>query len=400
MGRKLSSGRRRVPWLLTALVLSIQGQAAKAASDPIRIPIVYVTRGYPAPQPPSRVDISPANAGLAGARLGIAEINTAGAFLGYRFELQSVNLDAGQSPDDALRKSKIVIADLKAEDLKKLAALPAAEGALILDMRTRTDRLRQEDCRANTFHLLPSNAMRTDALAQYLIFKRWKKWFLLKGTGPEDPEYAADIERSAKRYGARIVDTRTYAYSGGARRVDTGYQQIQSQMPLATADVAEHDIVFLADTRDAFGDYLPYETTSPRPVVGTQGLVATAWSAAFQEYSALQMQARFERAYKRPMLEADYGGWLAARIVGEAVIRSRRVEAKALAGFVRSPDFSVAAFKGQALTFRPWDQQLRQPVPLSTSKMVVSMSPQDAFLHPGYLTDSLGFDAPETKCHL
>ena len=67
--------------------------------------------------------------------------------------------------------------------------------------------------------------------------------------------------------------------------------------------------------------------------------------------------------------------------------------------FLRSPRFEVAGFKGQGLTFRAWDQQLRQPVLLATPLMVVSMSPQAAFLHPKYLTDTLGFDEPETQCH-
>ena len=69
-----------------------------------------------------------------------------------------------------------------------------------------------------------------------------------------------------------------------------------------------------------------------------------------------------------------------------------------IAKFMKSPAFNVAGFKGQALTFRSWDHQLRQPVLLATPLMVVSMSPQEGYLSPDYLTDTLGFDKPETEC--
>jgi ABC transporter substrate binding protein (PQQ-dependent alcohol dehydrogenase system) len=100
------------------------------------------------------------------------------------------------------------------------------------------------------------------------------------------------------------------------------------------------------------------------------------------------------------MTERDYSGWLAVRIVGEAVIRSGKTGRADLKAFLRSDRFQVAGFKGQALTFRHWDQQLRQPVLLAHDLMVTSISPQNGFLHPKYLTDTLGFDEPETKCHL
>ena len=364
--------------------------------------IGYVAGAYPAPESLSLVQITPADAGEAGARLALDEIAITGRFLDRSYAMDVLHLAVGKPIAEQLRpvlaRTKLLVADLEPADLLAVADMPEAKDALILDMRTRDDALRAENCRRNTFHLLPSTAMRTDTLGQYLVAKRWTRWFVLQGTTPDDAAYAADVARSAKRFGAKVVETRPYAYDAGSRRVDTGYQQIQAQMPIATRNAPAYDALVVADRDDVFGDYLPYATTEPRPVVGTQGLVATAWSPAFQEYSALQMQHRFEVAAKRPMIEADYGGWLALRTIGEAVIRSGKASAGDLAAFLRSPAFEVAGFKGQGLSFRPWDQQLRQPVLLATPLMVVSMSPQQAFLHPKFLTDTLGYDAPETRC--
>jgi ABC transporter substrate binding protein (PQQ-dependent alcohol dehydrogenase system) len=171
-------------------------------------------------------------------------------------------------------------------------------------------------------------------------------------------------------------------------------------MPLATQVGSDYDVLFVADETDLFGDYLPYNTFDARPVVGTQGLIAAAWTPAFQSYSALQMQHRFQLFAHRQMTERDYGGWLAVSIVGDAVMRGNTTSPAGIRAYLRSGRFLIAGFKGQGLTFRTWDQQLRQPVLIAQPLMVISMSPQNGFLHPGNTADTLGFDQPETQCRL
>ena len=400
-------GRAGEVGLLTLLLLlgvSRSVHAAAAGGAPRSFPIVYVSEAYPEPRiMPSLLETHPADEGLAGAREGIGEINTTGKFLGWNFKLYVETLPAGADMAAQARRlfsrgPLVIVADLHADDLLKLADAPAAKGSLIIDMRTTDDSLRQQDCRSGIFHVLPNQAMRADALAQFLVEKRWTRWFLLQGPTPQDAVYAADVRRSATRYGARIVADRSYDYNPGSRRSDTGYQQIQTQMPLATQIGSDYDVLFVADETDLFGDYLPYNTFAARPVVGTQGLVAAAWTPAFQSYSALQMQHRFELFAHRAMTERDYGGWLAVSIVGEAVMRGRQRSPAGMRAYLRSDRFLVAGFKGQGLTFRSWDQQLRQPVLIAQPLMVISLSPQSGFLHPGNTTDTLGFDQPETQC--
>src|SRR3546814_7377292 len=118
--------------------------------------------------------------------------------------------------------------------------------------------------------------MLADGLALYLLWKRWTDWFLVVGAGPDDKLFADALRRAAKRFNAEIVAERGYDADPGARRSDTGHVQIQKQMPAFTQDVA-YDVLVVADMRDAFGQYLPYRTWLPRPVVGTQGLVPLDW---------------------------------------------------------------------------------------------------------------------------
>ena len=76
------------------------------------------------------------------------------------------------------------------------------------------------------------------------------------------------------------------------------------------------------------------------------------------------------------------------------------VHAAAIAEFIKSPDFEIAAFKGVPLTLRDWNLQLRQPILLADGRTVVSVSPQEGFLHQTSELDTLGYDRPETACRL
>ena len=112
------------------------------------------------------------------------------------------------------------------------------------------------------------------------------------------------------------------------------------------------------------------------------------------------MQARFMKLFARRMTARDMQAWTAVRMIGEAAARTRSTDPKTVLDFLKGPDFALAAFKGQRLTLRDWNLQLRQPVLLSDGRMIVSVSPQEGFLHQFSELDTLGIDRPETKCRL
>jgi len=403
----------RAAWLVALLVLSVVAGTAIAdpkagdqdAPPPLSTTIVYLTKDYNEPPPLSLVDKIVTDKGIQGARIALEENNRTGRLIGQHYDLLETLLGRDGDPVDKAKEllaagHRLIVADLEAADLLAVADLPEAGDALIFDVRTSDDTLRQEQCRNNVFHVPPNWAMRADALAQYLMWKRWRRWVLIVGKSPADEAYAAAMRRAATRFGAKIVAERPYTFEAGSRRTDTGHQQIQSQMPLLTQGVPDHDVIVVADEADVFGDYLLFRTYEPRPVVGTHGLVAVAWHRAFEEYAGTQMQNRFEKKAGRIMLERDYTAWLAARIIGEAVTRTGKNDPATVRGYILSDKFEVAGFKGQGMNFRAWDLQLRQPILIAGPRALVSISPQEGFLHPKFLTDTLGFDQPESKCRL
>lgn len=370
------------------------------------VPIVYLGKEYEEPLPLSYSEKPVFDKGIQGARLIIKEANQAGRFVGYAFELVEArvpeNADVVAKAKEILAKGDaFIIADLEPKDLLAVADLPEAKNSIIMNIRSSADSLRQEDCRANVLHVIPSYAMRADALGQYLIWKKWPRWFVMQGNTPSDQDYVAMIKRAAARFGGQVVGDKVYDLPPGARNTDSGYQQVQGQIPMETQAAPEHDVVWVVNSDQGFGDYLMYRTYLPRPVVGTQGLQAIAWDPSYTEYGAMHLQDALPKLAKRPPTERDYTAWLGGRAMTDGVMRSGEITPPKVKAYLLSDQFRLEGFKGQAMTFRPWDQQLRQPIILGGGTRVpVSVSPQEGFLHPDNLTDSLGFDQPETKCKL
>lgn len=391
-------------WLAAApRAVAIPEAPAEAAPGALVTKVLYVGKRYPEPAPLSLLDKVLTDEGVQGARLAIKENNMTGRLVEQHFELVEVvakeNEDIVPMVKAQLASGQgLIVADLEPSDLLAVADLPEAKGAVIFNVRSSSDELRQQDCRVNVFHIIPNWAMRADALAQYLSWKKWRRWFVVYGTTPGDKEYLAAIRRAAQKFGAKIVLEREYEFDAGSRRTDSGHQQIQTQMPLLTQGAPEYDVIFVSDVGEAFGDYLLFRTYEPRPVVGSQGLQAVAWHRSFEQYAGTQLQNRFEKQSKRFMTERDFTSWLGVRVVGEAVTRTGKNEPDEINAYILSKDFEVAGFKGVGLTFRSWDHQMRQPVLLSGPRTLVSISPQDGFLHQKFLTDTMGFDEPETKC--
>jgi ABC transporter substrate binding protein (PQQ-dependent alcohol dehydrogenase system) len=294
----------------------------------------------------------------------------------------------------------LVITDLPAAAVLKAADAGRPRGLLFFNAGATDDRLREEDCRANVVHVAPTRSMLADGLAQYLVWKRWSRWLLVAGSHPDDKLFADALRRAAARFGAKIVQERVFEDTGGARRTDSGIVQVQRQMPLFTQQAPAYDVLVAADESQVFAAYLPYRTWDPRPVAGSAGLVPASWDPSHDQWGAVQLQNRFVKRFARPMSALDMQAWTAARMIGEGAARTRSADAKTLLDFLTGPDFALAAFKGQRLTLRDWNLQLRQPILLTDGRTVVSVSPQDGFLHQVSELDTLGVDRPESKCRL
>ena len=367
---------------------------SQAADAPLQVRIGYL--GYrPDPGPLlSNVIAEPTDAGLRGAELAITDSNSTGRFLNHAYSLVSASVD---SPEALLTAAKtqheqglrLFVVNAPASSLRQLSA--ALPDSLLFNAGSPDDSLRSTDCLPNVLHSLPSRAMLADALAQFLVVRKWQRALLIVGPTTDDQAYAAALRRAAKRFGLQLVAEKAWSFDNDQRR------SAQADMPLFT-QTAEYDVVLVADERGDFGEYVPYQTWYPRPVAGTQGLTPVGWHKTVETYGAAQLQKRFEALAGRWMNDRDFAAWIAVRSIASAVSKLRQTEPMAIRDLEISDQLPLDGFKGRKLSYRPWNGQLRQPIPIVQPRALVSTSPQDGFLHPFNEMDSLGYDKPEVSC--
>ena len=282
-----------------------------------------------------------------------------------------------------------LLADLPADWL--LAAADASK-LPVLNLGEAADRLRERDCRPRLWHLMPSERMRADALAQTLAARRWQQVLLLTGPTADDQARSATAQAAIKRYGLKLVASKPFKLSSDPRERDLANPLLLTGI----ASGAAYDVVWVVDGDAEFARALPYRTALPRPVVGDAGLVALAWHASFERYGAPQISRRFAKASGRAMTGQDWAAWLAGKALVAAAVAAPKGPAAAFQKALA--ELELDGSKGVAMSFRPWDGQLRQPLLLGDGQSVVATAPVDGILHPKNSLDTLGADAPEKLC--
>ena len=352
-----SSGWQAICALFIIGVALFTAVVRPAVADPlaIKVGVIHETHSR---ETISILDIPPADDFVAGARMAMDDNNTTGRFLDQSFSVVDAKLNAGEDPIAALKGMlddgvRFFIVDLPPAEVLAVADAARAPGALVFNAGARDDRLREEDCRANVIHTAPTRSMLTDGLAQYLIWKQWRRWFLVVGSHPEDKLLGEAYRRSAKKFGAKIVEERVYEDTGGGRRSDSGSVQVQRQMPVFTQNAPDYDVLVAADENEVFAGFLPYRTWDARLVVGSAGLRPVSWDPSHEFWGAVQLQNRFQRAFKRGMTQRDNQAWEAMRLIGDAVAHTKSADPKTIHDELLSPSFTLGAFKGQGTDLAP-----------------------------------------------
>jgi ABC transporter substrate binding protein (PQQ-dependent alcohol dehydrogenase system) len=381
-------------FVFSAVLSLCTGLAAPAGAQ--QIDVTYLQQAVPAPPVLSNLDPIPEDLGIAGARRGLADNATTGRFTGQDWTLEVVSVppdgDFASAARAALDRTPFIVLDAPAQAALAAADLPEAAGTVLFNATATDSALRDGACRANLLHTVPSRAMLADALMQFLLTRRWEEIVLIEGTMPEDTARAAAYARAADKFGMQIGARKTWAFDADMRR------NASREVPLFTQELGDYDILLVADEANDFARYIAYNTWRPRPVAGSEGLVPVAWDRVVEQWGAAQLQSRFEEDAGRSMQDEDYGAWAALRALGEAVTRTGSDDPATLRAYMLGPDFALAGFKGRPMTFRGWNGQLRQPIPLVTRSAVVANAPLEGFLHRNTELDTLGIDAPETAC--
>lgn len=332
----------------------------------------------------------PGGPALDGVRMALAESDFELDAAGTAVALDNASVASSAAARVAAQKAEkagaaVLLVDLPSDWTRAVAA---AVKLPVINLGNASDSLRERDCMANLWHVLPSDRMRSDAVAQTLVWRKWKNVLLLTGPTALDGERSRAAQASIKRYGLKLVASKPFKLSADPRERD-----LANPLLLTSGN---YDAVWVVDSDGEFARSLPYRTVLPRPVVGDAGLVALAWQAHFERFGAPQIVRHFAKTQQREMTAHDWAAWLAGRALVATAVAAPKGPATAWAKALANNELDGS--KGVSLSFRPWDGQLRQPLLLTDGQGVIGMAPVDGILHPRNALDTLGADAPEKLC--
>ena len=398
---------RRLCAAITACVLVSFGCSALAQA-PAPAPQQRVTIGYvdiagdPRHEPIKayeRIVLKPRESPFAGAQVSLDEAQPLSRVLKIDFALERITVKSAAEVTPAVTQAvergiHFIIVDAPAEAFRPLAAAVRGREVLLFNATAPDDWLRRELCSREIVHTLPSLAMTSDALMQYLVSRKWRDILVLQGPLPADAATVKALENSAKKFGARVIANRPF-------KAGTDPRERELNNPLLlTAGTRDYDVIFIADDAFEFARQVPYQTVKPRPVVGAIDLEPVGWHWTWERNGGPQINTRFNRASGgRRMESADWAAWLSVKMVVQATLRTRSAEFDKQRAFILG-DTGFDGYKGLAVSVRRWDQQVRQAVFLATPSAVIASAPIDGFLHRTNTLDSLGDDEPETPCKL
>ena len=294
-----------------------------AAAEPLKVPIAYLVRPETI-ETISLLDQPADNNGIAGAQLAVQDNNTTGRFLNQSFSLEAIKLHGRADPRRRRPSLPTVASHLfspicPAGRLLRADRRGRAHRLIFFNVAATDDRLRQEECRANTIHVRRPARCSPTGSAQYLVWKHWRRWLLVlvrtSRTSFTQTRFAAQrfvsAPRSSRSACSRIPAARgaptpalcrskvKYPCSPNRHRPTTCWS------PLTKARSSP----LICPTAPASRGLLLVGRACARRV-GTQRI---------DQWGAIQLQDRFRRMFSRRMTALDMQAWTAVRMIGEAV---------------------------------------------------------------------------------
>ncbi len=349
------------------------------------------------------ITVKPDRPVLRAVELAVYESSTLFKTLGINTNIHRLTLDAERNLDDQLKElipSSLLILDLPLDTMEQVAQITNKRKLVAFNVRHSDAQLRETLCLTHVFHTIPSDQMYFDALGQFLVYRGWRKVLVIQGPSEKDTERAKTLLVSLKKFGATVVDQRIFSLSHHPDDRD------ENKPEFITGGIS-YDVVAVIDSQKDYGRYLQYSTRSARPVVGDVGLTPASWHFSLERYGAPQLNERY-RTFKTgeplssqiSMTDAEFAAWSAIKLISNSINSRQKGDDLNLLAVLQDPASQVDLYKGTRGSIRHWNNQLRQPILLSTPDAVIAIAPMPKFLHPKHYVDTLGIDEPESQCQL
>lgn len=349
------------------------------------------------------ITVKPERPVLRAVELALFESGTMFETAGIKASLTELQINLEENLEkqlDPISQPGVVILDLPLNGIEQVARLLDARNIASFNVRHSDTSLRESLCLKNLFHTIPTDNMYFDALGQFLIYRGWRKVLVVKGPSEKDENRAQSLIASLEKFGANIVDQRTFTLSHFPEDRD------KNNPEFLTGGVS-YDVVAVIDSKKDYGRYLQFSTRSARPVVGDVGLTPASWHFALERYGAPQLNERYRSFNDNEplgpqvaMTDAEFAAWSAVKLITNSINTSSPDAEFNILALLNDQTSQVDLYKGTRGSVRQWNNQLRQPILLTTSDAVVAIAPMPKFLHPEHYVDTLGLDEPESQCQL
>jgi ABC-type branched-subunit amino acid transport system substrate-binding protein len=369
---------------------TISGTVALLAARPARAEDIY-TVGLILP-PASAT----ATAIEQGAALGLDDANALATLFGKRLRIEMETASNGAQAAAlasglARRAGTIALVGGAGADVADvLRDASTQEPTVFVNVAAIDDRLRNERCARRTLHVAPSVSMCVDALALWLAGRQMTRWALVTEETPRGREIAAAARRAAASHGLSLVGA---GESPQIVLMGLDGQALNEAVARHRAENAAADLAGLG-----------WASAVGLGQSGPIGAWIVGWHPSLDQFSGRELNARFRRRFQAPMTELGWNAWTALKLIGEAVVRGQARDAAGVLAFVESsPPFD--GHKGFPLTFRRWDQQLRQPLYVMGQRASKGGTEGGGALAllggvPARDLDSIGTAAGDSRCRL
>lgn len=258
----------------------------------------------------------------------------------------------------------------------------AREGDVVFFNVAATGTQLRRTCNPATFHVEASAAMLADATIDWYAGQGVEDWYVVhedSGDGEALMEHlgasATNVVGSAATEPEQFVyaPVATEAAESGADAVLLALAPKDAELFLSqypTTDGAP-PVALVPRSPAQTREYL--ERTRRIGDVGA-GVRAATWDAALEGDEAAELNEAYLSRTATPMDPTAWTTYAAVSIFHRAMLDSDARGLEALRAYLTAPERSFEAGKGVALSFRPWSQQLRQPLYLVRPDPEVSWS--------------------------
>lgn len=263
------------------------------------------------------------------------------------------------------------------EHALELARFADEHAVPFLNIGTPHDRLRNEECGDYLFHVEPSDAMYLDAITGWFVRAGFRRWAFVH----DDDERGKALYQRA----AWALESRHFAGREAARVAlpapaeDVAWGEVVARLKRGRPDVVllllgpARQLEFLEASATAGEEWevagFPYPDAQTRAFYAAWARAgahdedlyrASAWEATLDAYGAREFNERFAARWGTPMDASAWAAYQAVRIIYDSAIATRSLDGPRLAAHMADPNSVFDVWKGIGVSFRPWDQQLRQ----------------------------------------